>query len=51
MSKKQQKDIDANPPKGDGNGLERAYSKNNFTNNGYNIRELIYQKLLGPYIR
>ena len=27
MSKKQQKDTDANPPRGVGNGLERAYSK------------------------
>ena len=25
-----------------GNGLERAYSKNNFINSGYNIIELSY---------
>ena len=29
------------PPGGMGNGLERAYSKNNFINSSYNIRELI----------
>ena len=32
-----------------GNGLERAYSKNNFIKSGYNIREMIYNKILGPY--
>ena len=29
------------PLGGMGNGLERAYSKNNFIKNGYNIKELI----------
>ena len=48
MSKNNKKDIDANSPKGMGNGLERAYSKNFFINSGYNIRELIYQKFIGP---
>ena len=49
MTKKQQ-NTDANPPRGDGEWARKSlFKKYFFINSGYNIREMIYQKLLGPY--
>ena len=50
MNKKWKIDIDANPPRGNGERARKSLLKRfYFIIIGYNIRKLKYQKPLGPY--